>query len=73
MSCDGRFAETHAESSSDKFRIAHGARARGIGMTHQHIEVVHGSPFALRHDGAGHDPPRQHLRGGMGNGAQDRR
>ncbi len=25
-------------------------------MTHPSLEIVHGSPFALRHDGSGHDP-----------------
>ncbi len=25
-------------------------------MTQQHIEIVHGSPFALRFDGSGHCP-----------------
>jgi hypothetical protein len=25
-------------------------------MTQQHLEIIHGSPFALRHDGSGHDP-----------------
>ena len=25
-------------------------------MTQQHIEPIHGSPFAIRHDGAGHCP-----------------
>ncbi len=23
-------------------------------MTQQHLEIIHGSPFALRHDGSGH-------------------
>lgn len=25
-------------------------------MTQQHLEIIHGSPFALRHDGSGHCP-----------------
>ena len=25
-------------------------------MTHSSLQIVNGSPFALRHDGAGHDP-----------------
>ena len=23
-------------------------------MTQQHLEIIHGGPFALRHDGSGH-------------------
>ena len=25
-------------------------------MTHPSIEPIHGSPYAIRHDGSGHDP-----------------
>ena len=25
-------------------------------MTHPSIKPIHGSPFAIRHDGSGHDP-----------------
>ena len=25
-------------------------------MTQQHLEIIHGGPFALRHDGSGHCP-----------------
>ncbi len=54
-------------------QISYGVHARGTSMTHPSLQIVNGSPFALRFDGSGPLPSGQHLQRGVGKGCGLRR